>query len=64
MLNNNFKHFSLQSTPSGSLHAGDAHKAEGKRTGAAKGRQSETLKPSNQGAGQQGGGFGSTQVGI
>uniref|UniRef100_A0AAF5Q101 non-specific serine/threonine protein kinase n=3 Tax=Wuchereria bancrofti TaxID=6293 RepID=A0AAF5Q101_WUCBA len=49
------------STPSGSLHAGEAHKGEGKRAGTAKGRQNETLKPSNQGAVQQGG-FGSTQV--
>ncbi|VDO10924.1 unnamed protein product [Brugia timori] len=52
---------SQASTPSGSLHAGEAHKGEGKRAGITKGRQNETLKPSNQGAVQQGG-FGSTQV--
>lgn len=52
------------STPSGSLHAGDAHRGETKRTGAAKGRQDDTLKPASQtpGIGLQGGGFGSTQV--
>ncbi|VDN27674.1 unnamed protein product [Gongylonema pulchrum] len=54
------------STPSGSLHAGDAHKAEGKRAGGiGKGRQDDTLRPSSQTPGggiQQGGGFGSTQV--
>lgn len=52
----------LQPTPSGSLHTGDGtHKADGKRGTMLKNRD-ETLKPSGQPGGVQGGGFGSTQV--